>query len=240
MKKNILITGGSSGIGAEIVRTLAKEDYVSGLGIQYNQSKEGALRLQKKFGTYVEIEQLKADFNSSSVDLVERFLEKFHYIDVLINCAGVVSSVSFDELTVQEYDRVMHVNSRYAYLITKDAFNSMKERGGKIINISGAATSFGMGRNHSIQYAASKATLDILTIGLARMGAKYNILVNSVSPGLIMTRLHENRIDKKARANLVPLKRFGTPGDIADMVEFLVSDKGNFITGQVFRISGGE
>ena len=232
---NILITGASSDIGFAIADVLSYQPYTKGIGLHYCNNKRVLLNVSKK------IEYFKSDFDSiSSFDLIERFLKVFGSIDVLINCAGIISDVSFDKLFVAELNKVINVNFKIPYLITKDAFNAMKEKGGKIINISSNVTTFGMGRNNSIHYAASKATLDILTVGLARMGAEYNILVNSVSPGVISTKIQNNRSDLEKRKSLIPLKRLGTVEDISDMVEYLVSDKGNFITGQIIGVTGGE
>jgi len=239
--KNILVTGSSSGIGAEIVRVLSKQKYVESIGIHYNKNKKGALQLKNEISDRVSTEIFQCNFQIPQIDIIERFVSRFGSIDVLVNCAGVVSSVSFEKITEEEYDRVMNINAKTPFLITSKAFNVMKrQKGGKIINISSVTTKFGMGRNKSIHYAASKAVLDILTVGLARIGAKYNILVNSISPGPIMTDIQKEREDLEERQRLIPLGRFGTPLDVANMVEYLVSDKGNFITGEIITISGGE
>lgn len=240
MKKRILVTGSSSGIGAEVVRVLSKQRYVDAIGIHYNKNEKGSFDLKTEISDAVETRVFQCDFNSTNIGLVTEFVKEFGVINALINCAGIISSVSFDELTFNEYDKIMNVNSRATFMVTKDAFNEMKSHGGKIVNISSIATKFGIGRNKSIQYAASKATLDILTIGLARIGARYNILVNSISPGPIMSGMQEGRLDLEERKNLIPLKRFGTVADIANMVEYLISERGDFITGQIIRISGGE
>lgn len=233
-KRNILITGSSGGIGTAIVDKLTLKDYTNTIGLHYNKSKSYV-----NYYHFVPMIALRADFNKPRIDIVKKFIKNYGWIDVLINCAGVFSDVPFDKLTVEEYDGVMNINSRATFMVTRDAFNYMKKNktGGKIINISSVATKFGMGRNNSIHYAASKATLDTLTIGLAKMGAPYNILVNSISVGVINTKSQK---DRKERKELIPLKRFGKPEDVANMVEYLVSEKGNFITGQIIGVTGGE
>jgi NAD(P)-dependent dehydrogenase (short-subunit alcohol dehydrogenase family) len=241
MTKNVLITGSSSGIGAEVARKLAEQDYVSGIGLHFHENKEGALKVRKDISHHKKrVEIFQSNFESGEVDLVKRFIDKFGSIDILVNSAGVVSSVNFEDLTFEEYEKVMNVNSRAAFFVSRDAFVLMKKKGGKIINISSFTAKLGFGRNRSIQYAASKAALDVLSLGLAKMGAPYNILVNSVSPGMIETRIHDGRPDLEERKKLIPLGKLGSTKDVANMVEYLASEKGDFITGQVICISGGE
>ena len=224
MTKRILLTGGSSEIGNAIYKKLSENiDYA--IGEQYFQSEELTNSSDKYY----------CDFEIYEGGLIDSFIDRNKKIDVLINCAGVLGEVPFEELTVEDYDRVMGINSRAPYILCSEAFGYMKEDGGKIINISSFTTKYGMGRNNTIHYAASKATLDILTIGLAKIGAPYNILVNSISPGVIDTEKQD-----KSKADRIPLKRLGAVEDIANMVNYLVSDKGNFITGQNIFIAGGE
>ena len=236
----ILVTGSSSGIGAEIVRELSKQNYVESIGIHYHENECSANLLAESLSEMVNTKVFQEDFSSPNIKIVKNFIKEFGEINAVVNCAGIISSIPFDKMATSEYDKLMNINSRAAFLVSRDAFNEMKSYGGKIVNISSIATKFGIGRNESIQYAASKATLDMLTIGLAKIGAKYNILANSISPGPIMSKIHEGRPDLEERKNLIPLKRFGTTMDIANMVEYLVSAKGDFITGQIIRISGGE
>ena len=240
MTNNVLITGASSGIGREIAILLGKQEYIDGIGIHYNLNKNGILDTKRLIDrNNVSIHQ--CDLSSNKINIIDEFIDMHGSIDILINCAGVIGNTSFENLTIEEFDRVINTNVRGTFMITKDSFNHMKKkRHGKIINISSITTKFGIGRNHSIQYAASKSMIDTLTIGLARIGAEYNILVNSVSPGLIDTRIQEGRNDLEERVNLIPLKRIGKVKDVANMVEYLASNKGNFITGQVIRVTGGE
>ena len=121
----------------------------------------------------------------------------------------------------------------------------MKEHGGgRIINISSVNVKYG-GSAKSMHYVASKAALDNLTLGFAREGAKYNILVNSIRCGLIDTQMRAktegySEEDLKRRIDMVPLKRMGQPIDIARMALFLASEAGNFITGEIFTVAGGD
>jgi 3-oxoacyl-[acyl-carrier protein] reductase len=237
--KNVLITGASSGIGAAIAESFAKAG--SNIGIHYASNDDGALSMKKKLAKFTEVKLYKKDFNDSTINLVNQFVKDFGSIDILINNAGTMSPVSIFDLDSHEFNRVFDINTRAPFLLAKDAFVHMKEKKfGRIINISSFVINYGMGRNNSIQYAASKASLETLTKGLSRMGAEHNILVNAIRPGVIMTAMQENRKDLKERINLIPVKRMGKPQDIAEMCIHLCSDKGNFITGEVISIAGGE
>ncbi len=237
--KNVLVTGSSSGIGVSIAESFAKEG--ANMGIHYWINKEGAEDLADKLAKLTKVKIYQQDLGSDELDLVHKFVKDFGSIDVLVNNAGMIDSKSFLDMTVQDYDKIFKVNSRAPFILAKDAFNYMKKNGfGRIINISSVAVKYGRGRNNSIQYAATKATLDVLTKGLSVMGAENNILVNSISPGIIMTKFHRNRADIKKRIGLIPLKRAGNVEDIANMAVYLASDKGRFITGEIITISGGE
>lgn len=239
--KNVLVTGASSGIGAAIAEAFAKEG--ANVGIHYSINQEGAIRLTERLSTLTQakIKTYQQDFLSDNLDLVQRFIQDFGRIDILVNNAGVTTPLSILDMSPQDYDQIFKINSRSAFILARDAFKHMKENGsGRIINISGAAVKYGRGRNNSIQYAATKATLNVLTTGLAIMGAPHNILVNSISPGVIMTRLHQDRPDLNQRVNLIPLKRPGRAEEIANMAVYLASEKGSFITGEVFGVTGGE
>ena len=237
--KNVLITGASSGIGATIAESFAKLG--SNIGIHYASNEKGAQALKKKLEKFTAIKLYKKNFNDSSINLINQFIKDFGSIDVLINNAGTMSPVSIFDLDSHEFNRVFDVNTRAPFLLAKDAFVHMKEQKfGRIINISSFVINYGMGRNNSIQYAASKASIETLTKGLARLGAEHNILVNAIRPGVIMTPMQENRKDLDERIKLIPVKRMGKPQDIAEMCVHLCSNKGNFITGEVISIAGGE
>ena len=137
------------------------------------------------------------------------------------------------------------MNAKAPFFLSGEVFDSMKDQGGgRIINISSVNVKYGGGAK-SIHYVASKAALESITRGFAREGAKYNILVNTIRPGVIDTPMHTNirgysRKDFQKRIALVPLKRMGKPIDIARMALFLASEAGDFITGEIFTIAGGD
>ncbi|MFH0831776.1 MAG: SDR family oxidoreductase [archaeon] len=237
--KNVLVTGSSSGIGESIAEKFAEQK--ANVGIHYCHNKKGAFDLAKKLAKLTKVKVYCQDLESDKLDLVHQFIKDFGSIDILINNAGIPGSESFFDMSSKDYDKIFKINSRSAFILAKDAFQYMKKnKFGRIINISSFAVKYGRGRNDSIQYAATKATLETLTTGLSILGAEYNILVNAIRPGIIMTKLQKNRKDLDKRIKLIPLKRAGNVDDISDLVVYLASEKGDFITGQIISVSGGE
>ena len=164
---------------------------------------------------------------------------------MLVNNAGGVYGAR-DVLTLDEesWDKTFALNTTASFFLARDAFLYMKNHGGgRIINISSISAKYG-GSPTTIHYGAAKAALDAVTKGLAKAGAPYNILVNSVRGGVIDTPFHKKiHRDKKSleeRIKLIPLKRMGEPIDVARVVLFLASDAGSYITGEIFTVAGGD
>lgn len=236
MQKIILVTGGSGDIGGEIIDQLAKEK-TNIVCLQYSGNYKRALKVK---GDFENVFLFQQDF-FQELCLVENVVKKFGRIDVLVNCAGVLGGSSFLNLTSEEFDKVFHINTKTPYLLTSKAFGYMEKNNyGRIINISSFVIKYGMGRNNTIHYAGSKAALESLTHGLSRIGAKSNILVNTIRPGIIETDMQRTRKDLEKRKEMIPLKRLGKLDEISSMVLYLISDRADFITGQTITISGGE
>lgn len=244
--KRVLVTGASSGIGASIAKLFAS--YGAFVGLHYRKSKlqaMGVLRECKNAGGKMEIFQ--GDLLKSTVRkrLIKSFVDIFGGIDILINNAGGIYKYKhFSEIDEDSWDKTFNLNTKIPFFLSLDAFEYMKKhKWGRIINITTAGVKY-VGAN-SLHYTSSKAALDVLTLGFAREGAKYNILVNSIRCGVIDTPMH-TKIDGyseerfQERINLIPLKRLGKPIDIARMALFLASECGDFITGEVFTVAGGD
>ena len=242
--KRILVTGASSGIGACIADLLGS--YGAFVGVHYRSNEKGAIDIVnniKKQGGRAEAFQGDLLHASVRANLIKSFIDAFGSIDVLVNNAGGVYGFKhFLELDEESWDDTFALDAKVPFFLAKSAFSFMKEQGGgKIINISSISAKYG-GSPQTLHYGAAKAALDSLTIGLARAGAQYNILVNSVRGGFVDTPFHKKigRSNLEDRIKLIPLKRAGQPIDIARMVLFLASSAGDYITGEVFTIAGGD
>ena len=244
--KRILITGASAGIGSAIAEHLA--GFGACVGIHYRQNKKGAQDILDKIKHLPGKAALfEGDLLLESVrnNLISDFIGVFGGIDGLVNNAGGTFGYQhFSVLDEQSWDNAYCLNTKAPFILTRKAFQYMKSHGGgRIINITTVAVKY-VGPK-SMHYTSSKAALDTLTIGFAREGAKHNILVNSIRCGVIDTPMHTKidgykEDDFQKRARLIPLQRLGTPADIARMASFLMSECGDFITGEFFAVAGGD
>ncbi|MEK7090817.1 MAG: SDR family NAD(P)-dependent oxidoreductase [Patescibacteria group bacterium] len=244
--KRVLVTGASSGIGREIARIFG--DYGAKIGIHYRSNRESAMELRahiEKCSGKAEVFEADLLKRSDRKSLVTKFVDEFGGIDVLVNNAGACYEYRhFSEISEIAWDTMFDLHTKAPFILARDAFTHMKERGwGRIINISTASIDHAGPDN--MHYWSSKAALDAITKGLAREGARHNILVNSIRCGIVDTPMRTRIIgydeEKFAkRVSLIPLKRAGSALDIAQMVLFLASKAGSFITGEIIRVAGGE
>lgn len=244
--KRVLVTGGAGGIGTAVCEGFA--NCGARIGIHYNRAGQRACELAKRIvAAGGEAETFGGDLlvPETGNALVESFIERFGDVDVLVNSAGAAFAYcNFLELDPQDWDQAFALNARAPFLVSRAAFLCMKRNHwGRIINISSGAVKF-VGAK-SLHYAAAKSALETLTIGMAREGAGCNVLVNALRCGVIDTAMRSNvpgydEAAFKARVELVPLGRAGTPDDIAAMALFLASECGNFITGEIIALDGGE
>ena len=239
--KVALITGSSRGIGEVIARRLATEGVR--VAINYRTSEDAANRVvQSIIGSGGEAFAVGADVSQEQEarSLLERVLEQWQQLDILVNNAGITRDRLLMRMTSDEWDEVLNVNLRGAYLCVKFALPHMvRQRHGRIINISSVV---GLAGNAGqANYAASKAGLIGFTKAIAREIASRNITVNALAPGYITTEMVEKLPEevKKQILARIPLGRFGEPEDVAETVTFLCSDEAGYITGQVITIDGG-
>lgn len=244
--KKTLITGANSGIGKEIARIFAAHG--AQVGVHYRTDRQSADELRtelKKFSEKAEV--LYGDLLTKTVreSLVGEFIAEFGGIDVLVNNAGGCYEYRhFSEIDEPTWDTMFVLHAKAPFLLARSAFDYMKKQSwGRVINISTTAIEHAGPNN--MHYYASKAALDAITKGLAREGTQYNILVNSIRCGIIDTpmRTKVSGYDEEKflkRVSLVPLKTAGHPLDVARMALYLASEGGNFITGEIIKIAGGE
>ena len=241
MKKTVLITGASRGIGRATAIQFAKRGY--NVSINYNNSHDEAQALMKlmiKEG--YSCAAFKADISQKeqAQNLVLQTIDHFGSLDIVINNAGIAQSKLFMDITEQDWDNMFDVNVKGIYFILQSALPYMvSNKSGKIINVSSI---WGIcGASCETHYSASKSAVIGLTKALAKELGPSNITVNCVCPGVIKTdMLNEySHNDLKDLADRTPLNRLGTPEDVAKVINFLASNDADFITGQVLNIDGG-
>ncbi len=241
--RRVLVTGASSGIGGCTAELFGQSKAV--VGVHYNTNEKGAEAVAgriRRSGGEAHLFACNLRDAAPTGSLVGEFIEKTGGIDILINNAGSFHLDHFLDVSLESWNDALNLHLTAPFILARNSFAFMKGHGGgRIINISSIAAKYG-GSEESMHYGAAKAGLDAVTKSMARAGAPFNILVNSVQPGVIATDAHRKigRMSLDDRISRVPLRRAGTPLDVARMCVFLGSEGGDFITGQVFGVTGGD
>ena len=239
-RKVAMITGGTRGIGKAIAKIFSDNGY--DLIINYVSDKTDLTKLEEDLKNNNEILFVRANVGelNSVEEAVKKAIEKFGKIDVLVNNAGITRDNLIMRMKEEEFDEVINTNLKGTFNVTKSVVPyMMKKREGRIVNISSVVGV--SGNAGQCNYAASKAGIIGFTKSIAKELASRNILVNAVAPGFIDTDMTECLNDKVKESinNQIPLKRMGTPEEIAKAVYFLASSDNTYITGQVLNIDGG-
>ena len=240
--RKALVTGGSRGIGAAIVRLFAAEGAevaLLHLGDRDNADRlAGLLEEQGRSALALECDVADPDAVAGAVSQVEKTLGR---VDVLVNCAGVVDQMPFEQITVEHWDRMIAVHLRGTFLVAHAVWPGMVARGsGRIVNFASQVAYKGMaGLTH---YCAAKAGIIGLTRALALEGARHGVTVNAIAPGptdtdILLGMPPEWRAQKMAE---LPIGRFATPEEIAPTALLLASDDGAFYVGQTLSPNGGD
>ena len=237
-----LITGGGRGIGRATAVRLAREGAAVAINFKGNAAAaEEAKRLVEGGGGRATLVQGDIAADGTAEDIVKRALAfGGGRLDILVNNAGITRDNLLVRMSLEEWDAVLDLNLRGAFLATKAAMRSMmKQRSGRIVNVSSIAGV--MGYAGQANYAAAKAGLIGFTKTIAREMASRNITCNAVAPGFVPTDLTKDIIKQMEGTILpqIPLGRFGTVEDVANAIAFLVSDDASYITGQVLVVDGG-
>lgn len=243
----LLVTGGSRGIGAAVSLLAASQGWR--VAVNYTSNRQAAEEVVNAIETAGgEAFAIKADVGNAAeiVAIFEAVDRHFGRLDGLVNNAGVVDQPQrVDEMNADRLDRMMRINVTGAILAAGEAVRRMSTkhggRGGTIVNISSMAAKLGSPSQY-VDYAASKAAIDTLTIGLAREVAAEGVRVNAIRPGVIDTELHASGgLPDRARdmAPSVPMQRPGRADEVADAVLYLLSPAASYITGAILDVSGG-
>jgi NAD(P)-dependent dehydrogenase (short-subunit alcohol dehydrogenase family) len=242
----LVVTGGSRGIGAATALAAARQGYDVCVAYQH-RSEDAATVVDGCRALGVRAESVRADV-SREEDVLALFaaVDGFGPLRGLVNNAGIVDRPSpVAELTADRIERMLRVNVVSAFLCAREAVRRMSTdrggTGGVIVNVSSRAATLGS-PNEYVDYAASKAAMDTLTIGLAAEVAQQGIRVNGVRPGIIDTEIHASggQPDRVERLReRVPLRRAGRAEEIADAIVWLLSDRASYVTGALLDVGGG-
>ena len=242
--KNLLITGGSQGIGKATALEAAKKGVF--IGINYNSNDKAAeetLSEVKELGGEGVILKCDVSKNSEVKDMFENFVDNAGSLDGVFNNAGTTGPVSkIHELDPKDFKSLIDTNVIGAFNVAQESSKIMiKQKMGNIVNMTSIAADIG-GAGELVHYAMSKGAIDSLTYGMAKELGVYGIRVNAVAPGLIATDIHEKAGDASRVERLmpsVPLGRVGLAKEVADTVMWLLSEKSSYVCGTIIRISGG-
>ena len=238
--KVVLITGGSRGIGAAIVRKMVQQG--AAVAFTYLSSKEKAQKIVDELsaeGAKVKAYQSDASVFAEAETLVKTVLEDFGRVDVLINNAGITRDTLMLRMSEEQWDVVIQTNLKSVFNLTKHTLRPMlKQRAGSIINMSSVVGVFG--NAGQANYATSKAGIFGFTKSIAKEVGSRSIRCNALAPGFIATDMTDELDEKTKEAFLasIPLRRWGQPEEIADACVFLASDLSTYISGQTISVCG--
>ena len=234
-----LITGATRGIGKEIALELARNGF--DIAVNYRGTQDENLKKEIEANN-VRCEFVEADVSNfeQCESMIKETIEKYGRIDVLVNNAGITKDGLIMRMKKEDFEAVIDVNLVGTFNVTRNVIPYMiKQKSGRIINVSSVVGV--AGNAGQTNYSASKAGVIGFTKSLAKEVASRNILVNAIAPGFIdtdMTKVLSDNVKEGINAQ-IPLKRMGTPNEVARVVKFLASEDSSYVTGQVINIDGG-
>lgn len=238
---NVLITGASKGIGAQIAKTLAS--YGLKVWINYRSGANEALKIKEEIeaaGGKAAVVQADVTKEDEFVAAVKVIIDADGELSYLVNNAGITKDKLALRMSVDDFNDVISANLTSAFIGCKEALKAMgKKKFGSVVNISSIVGE--MGNPGQTNYSASKGGLNAMTKSFAKEAASRGIRYNAVTPGFIQTDMtHELKEEVKAEYERnIPLKRFGTASEVAQAVAFLLSDHSSYITGEILKVNGG-
>lgn len=237
--KTVVVTGSTRGLGKAIAEKFAQ----SGANVILNGTSKSVYQTEEEFlqkGYSVKAVEGDISIPEKAQELIDTAVKAYGTVDVLVNNAGVVRDKLMMRMSVEDWDTVLDINLKSTFLCTKAITRlMMKKRQGCIINITSVVGI--MGNAGQANYAASKAGMIGFTKSVAKELGAWRITCNAIAPGFIETDMSDQLPDeiKERYMAVIPLKRAGTPSEVADAVCFLASEKAKYITGQVIHIDGG-
>jgi len=237
-KKKLLILGGSSDIGVEIIKIYLKHNF--SVLAQYNKGNKKFFSLVKKNKNF--LKQIKFDFSSDN-QKIEKFFKKkdVSKSDVFINALGSIFEMNYENLNLKDLDKSLKINAYTSIYATSFLGKKMaKKKWGRIVNLGSIGVKFG-GGERNFPYSMSKFILEFFP-SHTKKWVRQNVLINTIRVGATNTKLHKKLPKKnlKKRAELIPMKRMANSSEIAKFIFFIGSDKNTYISHQVIPISGGE
>ena len=236
--KNVLITGGSRGIGKELVRVFSERGCA--VAFTYKNSHQSAAKLTEQYGALA----IRCDLENEQDIIAAVSMARGYFgergIDVLINNAAISEIKMFVDITTEDWARMMSVNLTAPYIFCREVQADMiRKKDGRIINVSSMWGQ--VGASCEVHYSTAKAGLIGMTKALAKELGPSNITVNAVAPGVIDTEMnaHLTRGELEMLKDEIPLMRLGTPSEVAELVFFLSGESSAYITGQVLAPNGG-
>jgi len=240
--KNVLVTGGSRGIGKACVELFLKSQ--ANVAFTFQNAKDEAEQIVSLNSSSSKVKDYKLDLSDSSdiEKVIDSVSQDFGLIDVVVNNAGIWKEAAIDQMTLEQWNETININLTSTYLITRLVVPGMKKnKFGRIINI--ASTAGQRGEAFHSHYAASKGGMISLTKSLASELGIYNITVNCVAPGWVITDMTTDSLadydTNKKVLHDIPLNKIAQPEEIAGPVLFLASELASHITGEILNVNGG-
>ncbi len=241
MKRCALVTGGSRGIGAATAVRLARQGYDVALSYRSGrQAAEEAAAEVERIGCRAVVVQADLADAGQARDLVREAAEALGGLNSLVNNAGYVQRIPWDEVSLEDWNRMMQVGLTAPFICTQLAIPYMREAGfGRIVNV--ASLRALTGSAHGVHYASAKAGLFGLTRSMALALAPYGITVNAVCPGFTATDMNREALERQGEkiTGQIPLRRAAEPTEIAGLIAYLCSDEAGYITGETVSANGG-
>jgi len=233
-----VISGGMGGIGTAICKRLA-DDGATVVALAHTSEEENVGPWQAENGNFEVLCGDVAD-QADAARMMNAIVEKYGRVDIVVNCAGITRDTTFKKMTPEQWNAVIDVNLSSVYNVTQPVWNGMLENGfGRVINIS--SVNGQRGQFGQANYSAAKAGMHGFSMALAYEGAAKGVTANTVSPGYIETAMTAAMRDdvREAIVSGIPMRRMGTPEEIAGAVAYLAADESTYITGANLPVNGG-